>query len=135
MNSFPLGYLSIKPYLYEFAFNHLYSLVWSKLSSVLLRSTAKPNWCSECPGFAEYINAWSIPCLLTELLNKPLWVLSVLYPDITSKIICEKLENSDIINISDAKILSKYDNTCFVFMSPNDISKLEDDLKELLKNN
>ncbi len=56
------------------------------------------------------------------------------YPDITSKIICEKLENSDIINISDAKILSKYDNTCFVFMSPNDISKLEDDLKELLKN-
>ena len=57
------------------------------------------------------------------------------YPDITSKIICEKLENSDIINISDAKILSKYDNTCFVFMSPNDISKLEDDLKELLKNN
>lgn len=57
------------------------------------------------------------------------------YPDITSKIICEKLENSDIIDISDAKILSKYDNTCFVFMSPNDISKLEDDLKELLKNN
>ena len=57
------------------------------------------------------------------------------YPDITSKIICEKLENSDIINISDAKILSKYDNTFFVFMSPNDISKLEDDLKELLKNN
>ncbi len=56
------------------------------------------------------------------------------YLDITSKIICEKLENSDIINISDAKILSKYDNTCFVFMSPNDISKLEDDLKELLKN-
>ncbi len=56
------------------------------------------------------------------------------YPDITSKIICEKLENSDIINIRDAKILSKYDNTCFVFMSPNDISKLEDDLKELLKN-
>ena len=56
------------------------------------------------------------------------------YPDITSKIICEKLENSDIINISDARILSKYDNTCFVFMSPNDISKLEDDLKELLKN-
>lgn len=55
------------------------------------------------------------------------------YPDITSKIICEKLENSDIINISDARILSKYDNTCFVFMSPNDISKLEDDLKELLK--
>ena len=33
------------------------------------------------------------------------------YPDITSKIICEKLENSDIIDISDAKILSKYDNT------------------------
>lgn len=57
------------------------------------------------------------------------------YRDITSKIICEKLENSDIIDISDAKILSKYDNTCFVFMSPNDISKLEDDLKELLKNN
>ena len=56
------------------------------------------------------------------------------YPDITSKIICEKLENSDIINTRDAKILSKYDNTCFVFMSPNDISKLEDDLKELLKN-
>lgn len=56
------------------------------------------------------------------------------YPEITSKIICENLENSDIINISDAKILSKYDNTCFVFMSPNDISKLESDLKELLEN-
>ena len=54
------------------------------------------------------------------------------YPNITSKIIADKLDNSMIISIEDAKILSKHNNAVFVFMSPNDISKLENELKELL---
>lgn len=54
------------------------------------------------------------------------------YEGITSNIIVNKLNNSDIISLDDAKILSKYDNCVFVFMSPNDISKIENDLKEIL---
>jgi len=54
------------------------------------------------------------------------------YPGITSKIITNKVENSKIITLEDAKELSNYNNTVFVFMSPNDISKLENELKELL---
>lgn len=56
------------------------------------------------------------------------------YPSITSKIITDKLDNSKVITIDDAKELSKYNNTVFIFMSPNDISKLENDLKEILNN-
>ena len=55
------------------------------------------------------------------------------YPEITSNMIINKLNNGYHINIDEANILSKYDNTVFAFMSPNDISKLEDDLEELLK--
>lgn len=54
------------------------------------------------------------------------------YMGITSRIITDKLENSEIISIDDADVLSKYENTVFIFMSPNDISKLENDLKEKL---
>lgn len=56
------------------------------------------------------------------------------YPGITSKIITSKLSNSSIIDINDAKKLIKHHNAVFVFMSPNDISKLENDLKEELRN-
>lgn len=55
------------------------------------------------------------------------------YPDVTSNMIINKLENGYHINIEEANKLSKYDNTVFAFMSPNDISKLENDLEELLK--
>jgi len=54
------------------------------------------------------------------------------YPGITSRIITNKLDNASIITLDDAKILSKHSNTVFVFMSPNDISKLENELKEIL---
>lgn len=57
------------------------------------------------------------------------------YPSITSDIIINQLENSYPITINEASKLKNYQNTVFTFMSPNDISKLEDDLKELLKNN
>lgn len=55
------------------------------------------------------------------------------YPNITSTMITSKLENSKLITLKDANILSKYNNTCFVFMSPNDISVLENDLKDILR--
>lgn len=55
------------------------------------------------------------------------------YENITSKIITDKLDNSKIITINDAEILSKHNNSVFVFMSPNDISKLEKELIEKLK--
>ena len=55
------------------------------------------------------------------------------YPGVTSDMIISKLNNGYHINIDEASKLSKYDNTVFAFMSPNDISKLEDDLIELLK--
>ena len=55
------------------------------------------------------------------------------FPLVTSDIIISNLNNGFHINIDEASLLSKYDNAVFVFMSPNDISKLEDDLILLLK--
>lgn len=54
------------------------------------------------------------------------------YPNITSNMIIEKLNNGYHLNVDEASKLSSYDNTVFAFMSPNDISKLESDLEELL---
>lgn len=50
------------------------------------------------------------------------------YPDVTSNIIIDKLDNCYHIDINGALELAKYDNCVFVFMSPNDVSKLENDL-------
>ena len=55
------------------------------------------------------------------------------YPGITSDVIISKLNNGYHINMDEANILAKYDNAVFAFMSPNDISKLENKLEELLK--
>ena len=57
------------------------------------------------------------------------------YPDITKDIIIKKLNNGHSLNIDEAKKLSTYNNAVFIFMSPNDISKLEDDLIKLKSNN
>ena len=54
------------------------------------------------------------------------------YPDVTSDNIINKLNNGYHINIDEAAKLKDYDNTVFAFMSPNDISKLENDLIDLL---
>ena len=55
------------------------------------------------------------------------------YPDITSDMIIKKLKNGYHINMDEAEKLSHYDNTVFAFMSPNDVSKLEKDLENMLK--
>lgn len=52
------------------------------------------------------------------------------YPEITKDIILKDLPNGHPLRIDEAKELAKYDNAVFLFMSPNDISKLEDDLKK-----
>ena len=54
------------------------------------------------------------------------------YPGITSNIIIEQLEQGYPLKIDEAKTLANYHNTVFAFMSPNDISKLENDLENLL---
>ncbi len=54
------------------------------------------------------------------------------YPDVTSNIIIDKLNNGYHLNITDAKILSRHKGSVYVFMSPNDLSVLEKELKELL---
>ena len=54
------------------------------------------------------------------------------YPNITSNIIIDKLNNGYHLNITDAEILSKHKGSVYVFMSPNDLSILENNLKELL---
>ena len=56
------------------------------------------------------------------------------YKDITSNIIIDELDNAEHISIDEYDKLTKYSNTVFTFMSPNDISKLENDLIEGLKN-
>lgn len=54
------------------------------------------------------------------------------FPDVTSNIIINKLNNADHINIDEAKKLLKHKPAVYIFMSPNDLSKLENDLKKLL---
>lgn len=56
------------------------------------------------------------------------------YPDITSNLIIDSLDNSYHIDIDEANKLAKHNNTVFAFMSPNDISKLEKDLENILNN-
>lgn len=57
------------------------------------------------------------------------------YPDVTSDMIIKNLNNGYHINIDEAEKLSHYDNTVFACMSPNDISKLEKDLENILNRN
>ena len=56
------------------------------------------------------------------------------YPNITKDIIIDKLSNGHPLAINDAAVLNKYNDAVFIFMSPNDISKLEDDLVKLKSN-
>ena len=56
------------------------------------------------------------------------------YPDVTKNIIIDKLTNGHSLTITDADVLNKYDNAIFIFMSPNDVSQLEDDLIKLKRN-
>ena len=56
------------------------------------------------------------------------------FPDVTKNIIIDKLDNGYPLQIDEAKVLDKYDNAVFIFMSPNDISKLESDLVKLKSN-
>lgn len=55
------------------------------------------------------------------------------YIDVSTENIFANLENAELIALDDSKILEKYKGNVFVFMSPNDISSLENDLIELLK--
>ena len=55
------------------------------------------------------------------------------FSDITKDIIINKMNNGHPITINDADILNKYDNAVFIFMSPNDVSHLENTLINLKK--
>ncbi|MBE6159859.1 MAG: UDP-N-acetylmuramate--L-alanine ligase [Lactobacillales bacterium] len=55
------------------------------------------------------------------------------YPNITSNIIIDNLDNGYHINIDEAESLLNDEPTVYIFMSPNDISKIENDLIEKLK--
>lgn len=57
------------------------------------------------------------------------------YPDITKDIIISKKDNIYPLNLDDANILNKHNDAVFIFMSPNDISKLESDLINLKNKN
>lgn len=50
------------------------------------------------------------------------------YPDITKDIMIKELPNADSIEIDEYRKLINYHNVVYIFMSPNDISKLENDL-------
>ena len=55
------------------------------------------------------------------------------YKDITKNVIISKKDNIYPLTINDADILNKHQDAVFIFMSPNDISKLETDLINLKK--
>ena len=53
------------------------------------------------------------------------------YPHITKNIIIDKYDNIYPLTINNADVLNKHKDAVFIFMSPNDISKLENDLINL----
>ena len=55
------------------------------------------------------------------------------FPNITKDIIISAMPNGHAITINDANILNQYHHAIFIFMSPNDVSKLENDLITLKK--
>lgn len=55
------------------------------------------------------------------------------FKDVSSANIVSQLPNAEMISMDEAEKLKTYKGSVFVFMSPNDISKLENDLIELLK--
>ena len=55
------------------------------------------------------------------------------FPDVNSNLIIDKLEHGELITIDESDKLVKHKDSVILFMSPNDISKLEDDLKEKLE--
>ncbi len=57
------------------------------------------------------------------------------YPGVTSDLIIDNLENGDHINIDEADKLYEEKDAVFVFMSPNDIKSLEEDLIKKLEEN
>ena len=56
------------------------------------------------------------------------------FPNVSKDIIISQMENASSITMDDAQILNKYQDAVFIFMSPNDLSKLEQDLIELKRN-
>ena len=54
------------------------------------------------------------------------------FPDITKYTLMRYLDNCDTLDIDEASKLLKHKGSVILFMSPNDISKLENDLKKLL---
>ena len=55
------------------------------------------------------------------------------YPDVTSSIIVDNLNNGYHITKDDASLLVKHKGSVYIFMDPNDISNLEKDLENRLK--
>ena len=55
------------------------------------------------------------------------------YPDITSDLILKNLKHGESITIDDSDKLKDYKNSVLLFMSPNDISKLENDTIDKMK--
>ena len=57
------------------------------------------------------------------------------YPEITKDIIIKKMNNAYPLTMNDANILNENKDAVFIFMSPNDLSKLEQDLINLKQSN
>ena len=55
------------------------------------------------------------------------------YPNVTKNIIIKQMNNGYGLKMTDAIILDKHKDAVFIFMSPNDLSKLENDLINLKK--
>ncbi len=55
------------------------------------------------------------------------------YPNVTSSNIVKELENASMIDLEKIKDLKQYEGNVFVFMSPNDVSNLEEELISNLK--
>jgi len=103
-----------------------------KYPNKLIVSIFQPHTFSRTQEFAQ--------CLANELSKTDIsYIMDIHparekqadFPTITKDIIINKMNNGHPLTMNDAKILNKHQEAVFIFMSPNDLSKLENDLINL----
>lgn len=105
-----------------------------KYPDKLIVSIFQPHTFSRTKEFAKDISAELSKTDVSYIMDiHPAREKQEDFPDITKDIIISKMNNAHPLTINDANILNKHKNAVFIFMSPNDISKLEHDLIDLKK--
>ena len=103
-----------------------------KYPNKLIVSIFQPHTFSRTEEFAEDIATEMSKTDISYIMDiHPAREKQEDFPDITKDIIINKMSTAHGLTMDDASILNQHQNAVFIFMSPNDLSKLEQDLINL----